>query len=91
MGTLLDRKDTIVTEEEDQTEEGNNIKQALNQCGYHQWPIDKVESNKAKSKQLKKSNRDEKDKTNGLVVIPYIEGLTERLSRTFKKYDFSTP
>ena len=43
--TLLDRKDNIVTEEEDRQEEDNNIKQALNQCGYPQWAIEKVKCN----------------------------------------------
>ena len=87
---MLDRKDTIVTEEEDRQEEDIKINQALNLCGYPQWAIDKVKSNRAKPKQQKKHDKDEKEKSKGLVVIPYIEGLSERLSRTFKKHGFST-
>ena len=88
--TLLDRKDNIVTEEEDRQEEDNNIKQALNQCGYPQWAIEKVKCNNAKPRQSKKPSKQEKDKSKGLVVIPYIEGLSERLSRFLKKHGFST-
>ena len=87
--TLLDRKDTIVTKEEDRQEK-NIIKQALNLCGYLQWAIDKVKSDRTKPKQHSKYDKDEKEKSKGLVVIPYIKGLSKRLSRTFKKHGFST-
>ena len=56
-----------------------------------QWTVDKVKSNRAKPKQQKKHDKDEKKKkSKGLAVIPYIEGLSERLSRTLKKHGFST-
>ena len=41
--TLLDRKDRIVTEDEDKTEEEKHVKNALKQCKYPDWAIQKVE------------------------------------------------
>ena len=43
------------------------------------------------SKEDKKKNRKEvKDKNRGLIVIPYIKGVSEAISRVFKKYLIST-
>ena len=39
--TLIDRKDAIVTEEEDKLEKENTITQSLAQCGYPKWIIEK--------------------------------------------------
>ena len=44
--TLLDRKDAIVTEEEDKEEEEDKIKNVLNQCGYPKWAVEKVKKKK---------------------------------------------
>ena len=54
--TLLDTKDTIVTEEEDKWKEDSKIKKALNQCGYPNWAINKVKNQmEDKTKSKKKS------------------------------------
>ena len=39
---------------------------------------------------IKQKSTKNEEKSKGLVVIPYIEGLTERLSRVYKKHGFST-
>jgi hypothetical protein len=84
----LDRKDSIITEEEDKQHEESHIKGALNQCGYPDWSINKVITDKDLPKQKEKPTQDSKNK--GLVVVPYVEGLSERMSRIFKKHGFST-
>ena len=87
--TLLDRKDAIVTEDDKKTEE-SNINKALTQCRYPEWSIDKVKVQKQQPKTMKKNTKTDKAKSKGMVVIPYVEGVTERLSRIFKKHRFST-
>ena len=88
----MDRKDAIVTEEEDKVLEEENIKKALAQCGYPEWTIEKVKTQKDQHKTNKKITRTEenKGKSRGMVVLPYVKGFTERLSRIFKKHGFST-
>ncbi|XP_072021762.1 uncharacterized protein [Amphiura filiformis] len=88
--TLLDRKDTIVTETEDRKNEESHIKQALARCGYPEWSINKVKADKEHPKPKKKPPKDSKERSKGLVVVPYVEGLSERVSRVFKKHGFST-
>ena len=89
--TLLDRKENIVTEQEDLIEEDKNISQALGACGYPKWSIDKVKDNKAHPKiKTQNSGKDRQNKNKGLVTIPYVEGLSNKLSRIFKKHGFST-
>ncbi|XP_072033115.1 uncharacterized protein [Amphiura filiformis] len=73
--TLLDRKDRIVTEEEDKIKEEAHIRQALAKCGYPKWTIDRVkkqmeEKQQRKTKKNKSTTSDQKSK--GLVVIPYV-------------------
>ena len=88
--TLLDRKEAIVTEEADKEEE-DKIKNALSQCGYLKWAVEKVKNQakeKSKNKGRKKENNQEK--SNGMVVIPYIQGVSERLQRVYKKYNIQT-
>ena len=40
--TLFDRKNNIVTEEEDKIQEEQKVKDALKPCGYPEWSFDKV-------------------------------------------------
>ena len=84
------RKDAIVTEEDDKKTEESNIKQALAQCGYPEWSIDKVKAQKQQPMTMNKNTKPNKAKSKGMVVIPYVEDVIERLSRIFKKHGFST-
>ena len=88
--TLLDRCDSIVTEQHDKDSEENNIKGALSTCGYPDWTFKKVKLEKATPKTDTKNSTADRDKSKGLVVLPYVEGLSEKVSRTFKKHGFST-
>ena len=60
-------------------------------CGYPRWTWDKVNqqmANKHKTKETKKKTLEERAK--GMVVIPYIEGVSEKLQRIFWKHKIST-
>ena len=47
--TLLDRKNAIVTEEDDKKVREDNTRQALVQCGYPEWAINKVKKKLCRS------------------------------------------
>ena len=89
--TLLDRSDSIVTEDADRVLEEQHIKKALATCGYPEWTINKVKSDK--QKRLSKTTatkKNDKDKSKGLVVVPYVSGVSERIARVYKKHGFAT-
>jgi hypothetical protein len=88
--SLLDRKDAIVTEDEDKQKEEATISDALKLCGYPQWAISKTKSDKQKPRTKKDTTKTTDDKSKGLIVVPYVEGLTEKVSRVFKKHGFAT-
>ena len=92
--TLLDRMQTIVTEEEDKKREEERIRQALSTCGYPKWTVEKVKqqmAKKADTKTNKKTKHDPKqDRPVGMVVLPYVQGISERVQRTLKKYKINT-
>ncbi len=86
---VIDRKESIVSEEEDRQKETTLINSALGQFGYPQWAINKVTNERQQSHPKKQKQKDSKqEKSKGLVVIPYVEGLSEHVSRIFKKHDF---
>ena len=86
--TLLNRCDEIVTEEEDRKEEWNTIKNALNICSYPDWTIKRVEENlrnKEETKGKGNSRKESSEKNKGMVVLPYVRGVSEELARIYKK------
>ena len=88
--TLFDRNNRVVTDQKDRELEEEKIKVALKQCGYPEWSFKQVKR-KMENKHVKKSSNDAgKDKTKGLVVIPYVEGLTDKATRIFRKHGIST-
>ncbi|XP_072051932.1 uncharacterized protein [Amphiura filiformis] len=88
--TLMDRKNKIITEDTDKEEEEANIKKALNTCGYPPWSIDRVKKQMETPREKKNTKKDENSKSKGMVVIPYVEGVSERIARTFKNYNIAT-
>ena len=86
--TLLNRCEEIVTEEEDRKEERNTIKNALNICGYPDWTIKRVEENlrnKEENKGKGNNRKESSEKNKGMVVLPYVRGVSEELARIYKK------
>ncbi len=69
--TLMNRCETITSEEGDKKEEMEHLRGALRVCGYPSWALKKVTD----SSKRKKTNKKTKDKNyRSQVVIPYIEG-----------------
>ena len=74
--------------------EEEHIRQALARCGYPKWTIEKVKKQMEEKQQQKvtqkRTSRQKDRKSKGNVVIPYVEGLSERYSRVMKKHVVST-
>ncbi|XP_035673223.1 uncharacterized protein LOC118413797 [Branchiostoma floridae] len=87
--TLLDRCNTVTTEDQDKEQETQHVKRALTRCGYPQWAFNKVEQQKKRPKQKELSTK-QQEKTKGMVTIPYIKGVTEPLERVFRKHGIAT-
>jgi hypothetical protein len=87
--------ETIVTEDTDKEEEENRIKKAITNCGYPMWAFDKAKQQMGRkaemnnTKEKKKADKQDTTETKGMVVIPYVEGLSEKLQRIFRKHNIS--
>ncbi|XP_072051908.1 uncharacterized protein [Amphiura filiformis] len=88
--TLLDRMNSIVTEEGDKKQEEDKIKQALSRCGYPSWSFKQVKEKMANKQVKPKTKKDSDNKTKGLVVVPYVEGLSQKANRIFRKHGIAT-
>lgn len=93
--TLLSRKDEIVTTPEDRKTEEAHVKQALKACKYPEWAITKVEKQlaerKSQPKTKSKTERKTEAKKKGMVVLPYVCGVTEKIQRSMKKHGIEAP
>ena len=80
-----------VTEEEDKINEEKKVEEALKICGYPTWAFEKVkqqmESGKQKSVAKQKGDG---ERCKGMVVIPYVKGTSERMSRLYKSYNIAS-
>ena len=89
--TLYDRS-SVITDQHDREEEENHISQALKACNYPSWAI-----NKGKREVQRSNNKEEKKKKGsrpenlGIVTLPYIRGITERIQRAMQKHRICTP
>jgi len=89
----MDRKDTLVSTENDKDKEELHIGTALQKCRYSKWIFEKVKQDQwnkelRAKKTNKKSTSDQSD--GGLVVIPYVRGLSEDLSKIRNKHSRKT-
>ncbi|KAI8518005.1 hypothetical protein Bbelb_040220 [Branchiostoma belcheri] len=81
--TLFHRTNTIVSDPQDL--ETENLTQALKTCGYPQWAI-----NKATCPKPPNTKPSAGTKSKGLVVLPYINDLSEALRRIFNSHGIAT-
>ncbi|XP_072043191.1 uncharacterized protein [Amphiura filiformis] len=88
--TLMDRKDKIVTEEDDKKDEEQRIRKALAVCEYPKWAMDKVKQQMKDKTTAKPQKKTTETPIKGMVVIPYVEGTSEKLQRVFRKHGFTT-
>ena len=79
-------RETITSEEGDKKEEEEYLNRALRWCGYPSWALKQVTENKKKN-----ATDNKKDKNNkSQVVIPCVEGVSERVHRILTKYGVTT-
>ncbi|XP_066270838.1 uncharacterized protein [Branchiostoma lanceolatum] len=86
--TLLHRADTIITDPHDRETEKQHIKQALKDCGYPKWAIDKATAPKPRQQNNRNPGTRERDK--GRITLPYIKTVSEPLRRIFASHGIST-
>ena len=82
--TLLDLSDNQVTEKEDRKLDVETVKQALRTCDYPEWALNKMLDNIRRKEELKEEKKGV-ERNRGMVVVPYIQSLTEKVSKVFKK------
>ena len=60
--------------------------------GYPEWAIKKVKKDRSRPKpnHATSKNPTKTEKSKGFVVIPHVEGLSERVAKVFRKHDIST-
>ena len=56
--TLIDRNDSVVSEEEDRMTKEAHIREALKKCGYTEWTVRKVKEGMAAKKGKKKKEKE---------------------------------
>ena len=83
--TLLNRADSLVTKDEDKQEERTHIQTALRANNYPDW-IFKIPHRKPRPL----PDRETATKTTPSVALPYIRGLSEKLSTIFRDHGVST-
>ena len=67
--------------------EEEHITKALQECGYPMW------TRKLKEKQLiqrKKIKDKSYEKSRGIVMLPYVQGITKLVKHILKHYDIAT-
>ena len=79
--TFEHRVNQLVTTEEDKKKEMSHVRKSLRRCGHPTWSLNKK---KAKKKD------EEKEEKRGKVMLPYIKGISERMARTFRRYNIET-
>ena len=85
VSTLMDKKHHILTEEEDKINEEKKVEEALKICGYPTWAFVKVKQQMQSGKQkCVTKQKGEGEKCKGIVVIPYVKGTSERMSRLYQ-------
>ena len=88
------RADILITDEERWKIEKEKVRAVLRMCGDPEWALKegelrgKRQLRKEQEKQ-KGTEQVEKKMSQPYAVLPYIDGITERVQRAFKKYDIA--
>ena len=87
--TLLERSQQLVTVSQDKIQEDAHVEEALRACGYPPWPFSKVRPQMGfKSDNRKKKNKKQEATVKRLmIVIPYVEKVSEATVRIMKKHN----
>lgn len=81
INTLQHRIKTLVTEEADAKEAESEMKKAMRECDYPEWALNR----KKRNKETRAENE-----SRGKVVVPYVKGLSEKVTKILKKYNVET-
>ena len=87
---LFDRADNIVSSEKDKEEEKQHILAALQRNGYPRDFIMKTIKQHNRRKERTTEVTEAESKPNKKINVPYIQGASEQLRRTFNKYNIKT-
>ena len=87
--TLFDRKDSLVTKVDELEKEDQHIRSALKNCNYPEWSFKRVLLAKQKVNKSEKNRDSTREKSRGHVTLPYIQGVSEKMSRIMKSHGIS--
>jgi len=83
---LLERSQCLVTEIEDRKQEDFHVEEVLRACGYPKWTFNKVRR-QTESKRNKKTEKQRDSLQRPMVVIPYVENVSEAVARIMRKHN----
>ena len=84
--TLLDRTEKLVTTEIEKKKEIQDVKQALQANGYKSWTFQIQRPKRKDSEQKEKGKR----ASTINIPLPYVQGISEKLTRIFKEHGVGT-
>jgi len=82
--TLYDRSQSLISDNTDRHAEDLHTENALRDCGYPDWTFQKVKKQMKMKPSKRKQERDFANRC--LVVLPYVEGTSERIARVMRKH-----
>ena len=83
----MERSQQLVTVSQDKIQEDAHVEEALRACGYPPWPFSKVRPQmEFKGVKRKKKKKQEASVKRPMVVIPYVEKVSEVIVRTMITY-----
>ena len=89
----MDRRNSLVSDQEDREREEREIEKALKNCGYPKWTTKNTKKyletkNKKENKIKKTTNRESERKEQ--IILPYVQGLSEKMRKILKTYNIHT-
>jgi hypothetical protein len=88
--TLFHRVETHITDEERKKVEKEKIRSDLRRCGYPNWALQEGRFKQtAKTPVQRVVQEGVSDARRKHIVLPYVQGMTERLQRVFRKHNIA--
>ena len=85
--TLLDRSQSLVTNNDDKEREDIHVQKALRACGYPEWSFSKVRHQMESTRDKKEGRLQRDSPKRPPVVIPYVQNVSDSVARIMRKYD----